>query len=365
MKAFVTGGTGFIGKVLVRKLVERGYQVNALVRSKKGAAWLQEASAHPVWGDITASDSMREGLAGCDVAFHMAAWYQLGGRDWQKAELINVEGTRNVLGLAHKLGIPKIIYTSTVAVYGDTHGKIVDETYVPAEGSLSKFLTEYDRTKWIAHYQVALPMIQQGAPIIIVMPGAVYGPGDSSLVGDMMRTFYYGMLPILPGPELSLTYAHVDDVAEGHILAAEKGQIGQSYHLTGPALSMREAVRLWAEICDLRPPLFSIPARFIVPLAPVADFLNHALSLPPMVSKDTVSILDATYLAGSDKARRELGWQTRPLEEGFCETFEWIAKETPPLQILPPQVSRKQTAAFALSVGAVVMLAYLWLRRRK
>jgi dihydroflavonol-4-reductase len=322
MKAFVTGGTGFIGSRLVKKLLERDYQVNALVRSQSSATDLQAQGATPVLGDITSLESMREGMRGCDVVFHLAAWYKLGASDWRKAEAINVDGTRNVLSLAHQSGIPKIIYTSTVAVFGDTHGFLADETYVnPGD----KFLTEYDRTKWLAQYQVARPMIEKGAPIVIVMPGGVYGPGDPSLVGDIMRAFYKGLLFVFPGPELTLTYAHVGDIAEGHILAAEKGKPGESYLLAGQVMSLGEIVKIWAEVSGKRRPLFHIPGRFLKPLAPVVGAISSLVPLPPMISRDALAIQGATYIARSDKARAELGWEARPLEEGMRETFAWIA----------------------------------------
>jgi hypothetical protein len=195
MKAFVTGGTGFIGQQVVRKLLARHYAVYALARSAASAQTLAALGCTIVQGDITDVESMREGMAGSDVVFHIAAWYKVGSPDWLQAEAINVGGTRNVLRLAHELGVPRIIYTSTIAVFGDTQGQLVDETFYQG----GPFLSEYDRTKWLAHYKVAVPLIEKGAPIIIVMPGMVYGPGDTSSLAEMMRLFYRG-LPALPGP---------------------------------------------------------------------------------------------------------------------------------------------------------------------
>jgi len=140
----VTGGTGFIGRRVVQKLIERGYQVQALVRSRSGAAELDAMGAQPVWGDIIASESMHDAIRGSAVVLHLAAWYKIGAKDTRKAEMINVQGTQNVLELAFNLGVPRILYTSTIAVYGDTHGVMPDESYVPPTGP---FLTEYDRTK--------------------------------------------------------------------------------------------------------------------------------------------------------------------------------------------------------------------------
>jgi dihydroflavonol-4-reductase len=360
MKAFVTGGNGFIGAHVVRKLIANGYQVNALARSQESAAYVQSLGAKPVRGDITAIESMREGMQGCKVVFHMAGWYKLGASNQQEAESINVSGTRNVLGLAHQMGIPKIIYTSTVAVNGDTHGYLADETYTPPEGP---FLTEYDRTKWVAHHKIAVPLIEEGAPIIILMPGIVYGPGDKSLIGDMMRFFYRGLFPVLPGPELTLTFAHVEDVAEGHILAAEKGRPGETYLLTGPVATLAEISSLWAQVSGRRAPFFEVPARYIKPLAPLASFLGSIFPMPSILSPDAIAILDATYIGRSDKARRQLGWQTRPLLAGMQETFDWIAQTTPPAAIEISPTQRRQFAVVAL--GAALGITFAWLLKRR
>ena len=219
MKAFVTGGSGFIGQHVVQKLVARGDEVHALARSAESANLLRQLGATVFMGDITDSASLRPAMTGCDVVFHIAAWYKLGAPDWMQAEAINVGGTRRVLRPAHELGIPKIVYTSTIAVFGDTQGQLVDEAYYK-EGP---FLTEYDRTKWLAHYKVALPLIEKGAPIVIVMPGGVYGPGDTSFIAQLMRLFYRG-LPALPGSDLTVTYAHVDDIAAGHLGDPARGE---------------------------------------------------------------------------------------------------------------------------------------------
>jgi nucleoside-diphosphate-sugar epimerase len=301
----------------------------------------------------------------CDAVFHIAGWYKIGHRSWRKAELINVEGTRNVLSLAHELGVPRIIYTSSVVVYGDTHGFNPDESYAPAPCS---FLTEYDRTKHLAYYHVAVPLISRGAPITIVMPGGVYGPGDASLIASLMRLFYRGWLPVLPGPNLTLCYAHVDDVAEGHILAYEKGGIGETYHLTGPALSLRQVVRLWADITGRPAPVLNIPAALLKPFAPLVDLPALYIRLPDVISKDTLSILDATYLGKSDKAQNELGWRTRPLRDGFSETLGWIAARESarpaPLLRLPTTPRRR----FSMALGAVLgglAAWWLWGRSRR
>lgn len=359
MKAFVTGGSGFIGSHVIAKLLQRGYNVHALVRSQKAAVAFEAAGVHPIHGDILDVASMRAGMRGCDVVFHIAGWYKVGARDQSRAHAINVEGTRNVLGLAHELGVPKIIYTSSVAVFGDTDGQLVNERYIMPP--YKNFLTEYDRTKWKAHYEVARPMIRKGAPVTIVMPGIAYGPGDPSLVGSLMKLYYRGLMPTVPGPELVLTYAHVGDVAEGHILAAEQGKIGETYILAGPAASLGDMFDLWAFLLNRRPPSIRIPGSYLRALAPVVGMIESYVPLPEVMSRDTLGILDACYAARSDKAFRELGWRTRPIEDGMQETFEWIARQTHTIVLRPNE--RRRLAAFSL--GTALVLLALWLRKRK
>jgi dihydroflavonol-4-reductase len=359
MKAFVTGGTGFIGQQVVRKLLARGYAVVALARSplSESARRLTVMGAKVMAGDILDVDSMREPMAGSDVVFHIAAWYKIGDPNPAQAEIINVGGTRKVLRLAYELDIPKIIYTSTVGVFGDTKGQLVDESFYQG----GPFLSEYDRTKWLAHYKVALPLIEKGAPIIIVMPGGVYGPGDTSSIADMMRLFYRG-LPILPGPETTLTYAHVEDIAEGHVLAAEKGQIGESYILAGPAIPLGEMFEFWGYLTGKRPPQLYAPASLVRPTASLMGVVASVIPLPPVFSQEATEILGTTYMARSDKARAELGWQTRPLQTGMLETFAWIA-ETESVRQADNEME-KQLASVALLAAVVLLLLWLLGRRR-
>ncbi len=358
MKAFVTGGSGFIGQHVVRKLVARGYEVHALARSERSTAVVRDSGAIPVPGDITDTLSMRAAMAGSDLVVHMAAWYHIGAPNWMEAEAINVGGTSRVLHLAAELGIPRIVYVSTVAVFGDTKGELVDETFFQG----GPFLTEYDRTKWLAHYKVAVPMIEAGAPIIIAMPGFVYGPGDSGMGGQMMRTFYRG-LPVLPGADTTLTYVHVEDAAEGIVLAAEKGRLGESYILAGPAIPLGEMVDFWANLLGRRAPVLRIPGAALRPLAPLMGAVGSVTLIPSTFSEEATRMLGVTYMARSDKARAELGWKTRPLQTGMLETFKWIeATEPPPA---PARAREKQVAALVLLGTAVLLLLWLMGRRRK
>jgi dihydroflavonol-4-reductase len=177
-----------------------------------------------------------------------------------------------------------------------------------------------------------------------------------------MREFYRGM-PMLPGPNMTLTYAHVEDIAEGHLLAAEKGKTGESYILAGPAIPLGEMVDFWGHLTGKSTPLLRVPANFVKPFAPVVGVLSQTLPLPDVYSEDAVNILDATYMARSDKARAELGWQTRPLQTGMLETFNWI-KETEPVK--ESQSTReKQMAGVALLAASALLILWLIDRRKK
>ena len=360
MKAFVTGGSGFVGQRVVRKLIDRGYDVTALVRSETSAQMLANMGAAVVHGDIIDVSSMRESMQDSDVVYHLAGWYAIGAVDREQMEIANVGGTRKVLRLAQELGVPRIIYTSTVNVFGDTKGEYADETYF-YDGP---FLTEYDRTKWLAHYKVAVPLMEKGAPITIVMPGPIYGPGDQSIIADAMRMFYRGF-PVVPGSDTILTFTHVEDVAEGHLLALEKGRIGETYILTGPAIPMGEMVDFWAHLTGRSAPSFHVPSSLVRASAPLADMAGPFTDLGSVFSREGASLVGATYMARSDKARQELGWNTRPLQLGMLETFEWITATEDQRKTKIVRRREEQVARLALFASILLLAAWLFSRRKK
>lgn len=319
MRYFVTGATGFIGGRVVRLLRAAGHEVDALVRfpSKAPALAALGVRLHP--GDITDRESMRAGMAGADGVFHLAAWYKIGARDRGSAERINVEGTRNVLELMRDLRVPKGVYTSTLAVFSDTHGWVVDETYrYDGRGPLS----EYDRTKWIAHYQVALPMMEAGLPLVIVQPGVVYGPGDPSPIGTMFRQYLRRTLPAIP-KGTAYSWGHVDDTARGHLQAMERGRAGESYILAGPTHTLEEVFDLAEQITGIPAPRLRPSPRVLRAAAAVAELIERVVPLPETIAAETLRVAaGVTYLATSEKAKRELGFTARPLSQGLRETLE-------------------------------------------
>src|SRR5919202_277173 len=252
MKAFVTGGTGFIGGRLVRKLRERGDEVAALVRNPEKALELERLGVDLVKGDLTDTEAIKRGLEGADAAFHGAAIYKVGIPKSEREPMhdTNVRGTERVLDAAIEAGTPKIVYVSTINVFGNTRGDVVDESYErPKDG----FLSYYDETKYESH-QVALDRTRKGAPIVIVQPGGVYGPGDHSEVGNMIDQVRSGKLFAVPFGETGLNLVHVEDVAEGCLLAHDKGKMGEGYVLGGEISTRRGLVNKVAEIGGKKPP---------------------------------------------------------------------------------------------------------------
>lgn len=323
MKYFLTGATGFIGGEVARQLVAGGHEVTALVRSPEKASDLEALGITIAKGDITEKETMRAPMTGVDGVFHIAAWYKVGAKDNTMAEHINVDGTRNVLDLMRELEISKGVYTSSLAVFSDTKGQRVDETY-RYDGP---HLSEYDRTKWEAHYEVALPMMEAGLPLVIVQPGAVYGPGDTSALGDTFRQYLKGRLPMLP-KETAFCWAHVADVARGHILAMEKGTPGESYIIAGPCATMEAVFDLAAQITGKKAPGIRVGSSMMKGMAKMMGTIGKVIPLPETYAEESLRVTaGSTYLGDNSKAKRELGYAPRPLEPGLRETLSYLQQE--------------------------------------
>ena len=315
----MTGATGFIGGRLVSKLRERGDEVVALVRNPDKSADLERMGVELIQGDLTDLDAIRRGCSGADAAFHGAAIYKIGIPKSQHEEMYetNVRGTERVLDAAAQAGVPKIVYLSTINVFGNTRGEVVDETYKrPGDD----YVSYYDRTKYEAH-QVALDCIAKGAPIVIVQPGGVYGPKDHSEIGNMIDQFRSGKLPLLPFPELGFNMVYVDDVADGCILALEQGQIGESYVLGGEITNFRGLIDKVAQIEGKKPPKRAMPVGLMKVMAPVGPVVGKLMGTAPNM-REMISASDGvTYWAKDDKAREQLGYAPRDLETGLRQTL--------------------------------------------
>ena len=307
----------------MRKLRERGDDVLALVRSPEKALELERLGVQLVKGDLGDDDAIRRGLEGADACFHGAAIYKVGIPKSQREEMfdINVRGTERVLDTAIQAGVPRIVYVSTVNVFGNTRGDVVDESYErPKDG----FLSYYDETKYEAH-QVARDRIDKGAPIVIVQPGGVYGPGDHSEIGNMIDQARAGKLFAYMLPETGFNLVHVDDVADRIILAHERGEVGQSYVLGGEIATMRGLVDKTAEIAGRKPPKRDLPVGVLKAVAPAGPVLGKIMGFPPNF-KELISVSDGvTYWAKDDKARERLGYSPRDLDTGLRQTLSATA----------------------------------------
>ena len=320
MRAFVTGATGFIGGHVARKLRERGDEVVALVRSPDKAGALQDLGAELVEGDLSSEDAIRRGAEGADAVFHVGAIYKVGIKKSEREGLwdANVRGTERVLDAAHEAGAGRIVYTSTVNVFGNTGGQVVDESYRRDEAD--GFLSCYDETKYKAHL-VAEDRMAKGYPIVMVQPGGVYGPDDHSEVGHMIDQAARGKLPAKMFPETGFMMVHVEDVADGILLAHDKGEIGESYVLAGEQVRMGDIVDRAAEIGGRKPPRMTMPNAMMKLSAPLGPVIGPLMGFPPNLGELISASAGVTYWATDDKARRELGFQPRDLDSGLRETI--------------------------------------------
>jgi nucleoside-diphosphate-sugar epimerase len=320
VRAIVTGGTGFIGGHVVRLLRSRGDEVVALVRAPARAGSVAGLGCVLAEGDVTDARAVRRAAEGCDAAFHLAGVYRVGisRRDWPAMYAANVRGTEVVLDAAADAGVPRIVYASTCNIFGNTRGRVVDETYQrPLQDG---FLSFYDETKYLAH-QIALQRIGRGVPLVIAQPGGVYGAGDHSEVGWMIRQLLAGRLRFRLFPELGLTFVHVEDAAEGLVLAHDRGRAGEAYVLGGEIATMGDLLDRVAAIAGRRAPKRTIPPLLIRMSAPLGPLAGRVMGTPPNLVEAMRAARGVTYWATDAKARGELGYDPRSLDEGLRHTL--------------------------------------------
>ena len=320
MRAFVTGATGFIGAHVARKLRERGDEVVALVRSPSKADELRELGCETVEGSLSDEDAIRRGVQAADAVFHVGAAYKVGIPRSERPALYdaNVRGTERVLDAGIDAGVKRIVHVSTGNEYGNTRGQVVDESYLRPQPP--EFLSYYDQTKYEAH-QVALDRIAKGAPIVIVQPCAVYGPDDPSEVGNMIDQTRTGKLKLRMFPDAGFNFAYVEDIAQGILLAHDKGRIGESYNLGGPQSTMGELVDKTAVLSGRKPPRVTMPPTLMKLAIPIGPVVGKLMGFPPNLGELIRTSDDVTFWMTDEKARRELGYQARDLDTGLKQTL--------------------------------------------
>lgn len=317
---FVTGAAGFIGSRVARLLRERGDEVLAIVRDPARATTLGDLGGRLIAGDLGSVGAIRAEMAGSDAVIHIAGSYRIGIPISERPAMYeaNVEVTRRVLDAAIAEAIPRIVDISTVNIFGNTAGRVVDETFQRdvADG----FLSYYDETKYLAHV-AAETRIAAGAPIVIVQPGTVYGAHDHSGPGFQLKAAFDGSARYIGLGDLGVSPTYVDDLAVGIVAALDRGRIGQAYVMGGENVRLRQAMDIAARAAGRRLPRLSIPDSLIrlgVRLAPNAGSM---LGLAPNLAEIASASLGVTYWASHAKATAELGYATRDLEIGVRDAF--------------------------------------------
>ena len=320
MRVFLTGGTGFIGGHVAHRLRERGDDVRALVRSTAKGAGLEALGCELVVGDLGDDAAIASGLEGADAAIHGAAVYEVGIPESEHRAMYeaNVLGTERVLRAALAAKTPKVVYVSTVAAFGNTHGEVVDESY---EHPGREFTSYYEQTKYEAHRIAKRLIADEGLPCVIVQPGGVYGPGDHSAIGTQIHQFLDGKMPMIAFPDLGMNMVHVDDVADGILLALDRGTAGESYVLGGEITTMRQLISTVGRVADRKPPKRAMPTALLKLMTPAGPLVGKVMGQPPNLRELISSADGVTFWAKQDKAVAELGYSPRGLEEGLRETL--------------------------------------------
>ena len=327
MNCFVTGASGFIGANLVHELTARGHRVRALVRPNSDLRGLKGAGFEPVYGDVSDGVFLGKAMAGCEWCFHVAASYHLWLKDYAPMYAANVDGTRNVIEAASAAGCSRIVYTSTVGCIGlprRVKGK-VEPTDESTPVSAAQMSNHYKQSKWEAE-QVALRLAAKGAPVVIVNPSAPVGPRDvkPTPTGKVIVDFLNREMPAYL--DTGLNWVHVRDVAVGHILAAEKGNVGERYILGNAAgnWTMKEAFAVLQEVTGVRGPRFQVPYAVALYAAQVDEFISRFTGKPPKAPLAGVRMARYKMFFNPAKAVRELGLPQTSPREALVDAVEWF-----------------------------------------
>lgn len=318
MRVLLTGGTGSLGGAVARRLRERGDDVRALVRVPDRAEELRELGCRLVEGDLSDEGALVRHCEGVDAVVHAASLCELGAPEARRSEMVdtNVCGTERMLGAALTAGVGKAVHVSTLVVLGDTGGQVADEAWV--RDPAVPFTSVYERTKTIGHGR-AHEIGARGLPLVAVQPGAVYAAGRRSTLDRLADRFLGGRLQVMPFPDAGLCPVHLDDVADGVVLALDKGVPGSSYVLAGEPVRVRQVLAVLAELTGRRAPVLPLPTTLLRALAPVGPLVGPVLGLPPNLRELISSSHGVTFWASSAKAMDELGWTCRPLRQGLAE----------------------------------------------
>jgi nucleoside-diphosphate-sugar epimerase len=300
---------------LVKALLEQGHEVTGLIRpTSKNVARLEKYNINLVQGEITDIDALKAGMAGVDWVFHTAAFVELGLVDEATMERTNVEGTRAVLTAAKASNLSKMVYCSTIGVFGDTQGQAVDETFRRTQ---KEFSSAYDRTKYTAQ-QLVDRAAAEGLPVVSVMPSGIFGADDPHF-GPVIENFLAGKLKVWAGGDRVTGIVHVDDLVQAMILAAQKSDPGEHYILSAGDLTTREMFAILSEAGGMSPP-WEIPEPVVRVAGNLLDVVGRATNWNPPLSRERVHYLyDRCVRVENRKAREVLGWNPRSVEQTLRE----------------------------------------------
>ena len=322
MTTLVTGATGFVGSAVARVLAARGHKLRLLVRRTSDRRNLDGLDAELAEGDLTDPASLATAAAGCRYVMHVAADYRIWVPDPEAMLRANVDGTLAMLRAARAAGAERIVYCSSVAALGFTpDGSPADEA-TPIDPAA--FVSTYKRSKYQAEQAVLELVRRDGAPVVIVNPAAPVGPRDikPTPTGKMVMDAANGRVPAYL--DTGMNIVHVDDVAEGHALALERGRIGERYILGSENLTLLQVLTLVTEVAGRRPPSIRLPPALLWPLALAMEGFAHLTGVPPLVMRDHLRMARKRMWYSSAKAIAELGYAPRPARAAVEDAVAWF-----------------------------------------
>ncbi len=322
MKALVTGATGFVGSAVARRLISAGVETRVLVRPESSHRNISGLQVEVVTGDLSDEPSLRRAVRGCDALFHVAADYRLWVPEPAALYRTNVEGSRRLLRAAAEAGVKCMVYTSSVATLGINKDRIPADESTPV--SLGDMVGHYKRSKFLAEQAVLELVAKESIPVVIVNPSAPIGPRDirPTPTGRIIVDMLAGKMPAYV--DTGLNVAHVDDVAEGHWLAFQKGGIGQRYVLGGENLSLRDILHLIAAIGNRPAPRIQLPHGVVLPIAWLAERIADITGREPFATVDGVRMARKYMYFSSAKAQQDLGYTSRPAQDAIEEAIRWF-----------------------------------------
>jgi dihydroflavonol-4-reductase len=319
--SLVTGATGFVGSAVVRALLRQGHRVRALVRPSSDRRNLSDLPVEIAEGSMEERQTLARAVAGCRYLYHVAADYRLWVPDPAPMFRANVAGTRDLMTAALEAGVERIVYTSSVATLGLVAGRSADEE-TPSRAE--DMIGPYKRSKFEAEEVVREFARGRGLPVVIVNPSTPVGPRDikPTPTGRMILEAARGQMPAFV--DTGLNVVHVDDVAEGHLAAAERGRIGERYILGGENMSLAEILTEVSRAVGRRPPWLRLPHSALFPVAAGAELAARFTGREPLITLDGVRMSRKKMYFSSQKAARELGYRPRPAREAIADAVNWF-----------------------------------------